>query len=440
MKVVKYLNDLTSKQGLSAALIALKNEYGVNSKVYDTSSGSLILLDYDQLDTGTLGNVYSEIVMECRSLVLYHDKDGDIGVASRSFSRFFNYNNSLSGNEPLKNFQLKTDKNGHFTKPTYVMPKIDGSLIALYKNRFDGKWYFRTRAMLFAEGKKNTFYVDGDLMILDNNCKTIAKHLLDTVGLNSIDELTDVLKSVSGDHTFIFEWASPLNLHITPQDRNRLVLIGVSHNASCTLNVYSHPTILKFCSDFLTNAGLSNIEPVESKEVYSIQEVDKILSELQGVEEGLVVYQTNVDYNDYMNIVITHSDTDESIRVKMKTLAYMQAFRLRSEGFNTISIIEVVAEFNEKHIGGVFARTPKLIDTLEEYAAIRDSMLIDAQTLYDENSTIEDQKEFSLAIKHCALKDIIFAARKKRISVIDAWKQAKLPFKTRLLQQRINFD
>ena len=73
--------NLFKNKGYNKAKSYLETELGITVKEYD----NIIILNYSQIDSPK----YNDIVNECRSLIL--DKN-TYHVLSRSFDRFYNYN------------------------------------------------------------------------------------------------------------------------------------------------------------------------------------------------------------------------------------------------------------------------------------------------------------------------------------------------------------
>lgn len=79
MKVIEYLKENGTEK--------LTSEFGVIVKKYEDAQ--LLVLNYDQINSPK-----NEITSECRGLIL----DYDYNIVSRSFDRFFNWN-EIKGNE-----------------------------------------------------------------------------------------------------------------------------------------------------------------------------------------------------------------------------------------------------------------------------------------------------------------------------------------------------
>jgi len=399
----------------SDALLALQNEYGVTHNIYHypDAKKQVIVLNYDLLSAGELGNRKHPIVMACRSLVISYDElRNRFDIVSQAFERFFDYNSQLP--------DLAMDKEGNFTKETYLFNKEDGSLICLFFNPVTEVWQFRTRQKLYAEQSKRPIYN------VEEGCKEIKlwnEYLFDVVGVSSLEDLTAKMGSLE-QRTYIFEWASPLNIHVTPQSINRLVLLGVVENGSIGYGVDSNPILLNSVANELKARGLSNIDVIEHRKVASIQQVMLALDKLENLEEGFVLWQP-----------------DGNIRAKIKSNAYLSALKISSENndsFTLNNLIDVVIYFNESVIGKTFGHIPYLCDTLESLAIKRDTVINNAEDFLAKHKVIENQRDFALAVKSYPLSELIFVARKKKITVLEAWKQATINYKRRVLDSVIN--
>ena len=118
MKVIEFLN----KYGIER----LVEEYGIKVSINDDYS-DLMVLNYDQLKSPKT----HEIIKECRSLVIY-EFNGEYGIVSRSFDRFFNQN------ECDRSYDLSSLE---------LHEKVDGSIVSVFYDRDHG-WLYRTKSML----------------------------------------------------------------------------------------------------------------------------------------------------------------------------------------------------------------------------------------------------------------------------------------------------
>jgi len=428
MQIIEYLNKQLKTHPLEQVLSMLYEQYGITGKAYQPvklDERKLILLNYDLLENGTEGCKFHPMTVECRSLVLLLENNYCKAV-SYAFSRFFNYapiadvkameHSFLMKGIDISPYYLRMSATGEFQTETLALNKEDGSLIVLYFEPISQQWFFRTRKMLFCEEVKTEFKtIDGQCISYDTG-KTWLEFILETVGCESLEDLQSKMSHVSKTQSFIFEWIGKYNIQIVPQVGNKLVLLGVSDLNSMIVNVDSTTERLEIESRRL--ATLSNIEPVLSFKVTTIQEAQRYLESQANLIEGLVLHQPEF-----------------GIRLKLKTQSYLDAFHLKSEGFTTDRILESVANFTESKVTKCFSHLEGLAEALEELAIKRDIAIMSAQVLLDENNHLTIQKEFAEIAKTHLLCDLIFSARRMRLSVLEVWKTTKTSAKVRLMNK-----
>ena len=120
---------------LTHTLAELKAEHGVNARIADHKFS----LNYDMIDASNT----DPLACQCRGIVLGHGHSGltdttvigDTRIFARTMPRFFN-----QGQECAASIDFEA-------KGTKFYEKLDGTMCALYCDRFTGKWCVSTRSV-----------------------------------------------------------------------------------------------------------------------------------------------------------------------------------------------------------------------------------------------------------------------------------------------------
>lgn len=369
-----FVTDYLKENGIEA----LKENYGIRVKEYP----DVYILNYDQIESPKTHS----ITIECRSLVL----DKNFNVVSRSFDRFFNHG------EAGVDFNFSD---------ALAMEKVDGSIIGLSRYP-DGRWYFRTRGMAYAESAMPSGrpYIDA---------------ILECIGVKDIDELQDRLKIIEAS-TFIFEFVSPENRIVTRYEKPELVLLAV-RNATGEYPEYANGEMLTWFAKCLSQAlKFDNVRACNMFSVKSLDDVNTLIDNLSDLQEGFVVL-----------------DPKTGIRVKIKDLAYLKAHKLRGEtGTPTPSdIAELVVENEQDEFLNYFQEWAPLF---EKYTSLWNELTSQAEDLYNRCSSIENQKDFAFAVKDNPLSGVLFTARAKKTGFLHSLADAKTSMKVKVLLAAIN--
>lgn len=362
-EVVKYLRDHSFDD--------LKNEFGIKVKVYDTG---LVTLNYDQIESPR----FHQIVDECRGLILHKDTKE---IVSRSFKRFYN----VSEGDQNKIDQI--DLNEYV-----VYEKADGSIIKVYSH--NDRWEISTRGTAYAESENN---ISG---------KTFRAMVLDCLGYSEEEFQCFAAKNLHSGFTYVFELIGPLNRVVTPYQKAELVLLGVVSNEDGS----------EADTDTLSEIGTmlrDENKAIRNPKVYRIsnqQELDDVLKNLEGLQEGFVIHNPNTGH-----------------RVKMKNIQYLKAHRLRGESGipskNDIAELVVMNETEE-----ILAYFPEFTPIFDEIKNVYSRLTNDAISVYNQYRDIESQKEFALAVKGHPLSSCMFEARAKNVCIAHAISNAKINF------------
>lgn len=235
--------------------------------------------------------------------------------------------------------------------------KLDGSLIGLFF--WKDQWLFRTRSMIMPETSVNGFDTTWSELFEEaaNNSKLFSKKF-------------------NKDNTYIFELTSPVNRVVTRYTEPKLTLLAIRENHSG-----------KYVFD-------TKFQYVRAKHYHfsSIHECLKAARELPNLEEGYVLY----------------TNQGEPV-MKVKSPVYVACHHLRGEGLNPKRVAELVAMNETAEYLAIFPEDePTFTPVIEKYNHIKESIT----ELWNTFRTLENQKEFALAVKDYPGSGILFNARK----------------------------
>lgn len=170
MQVLNYLKNKTMEQ--------LSEEYGIKVSRAE-GYPNLYVLNYNQIESPKT----HPIVKECRSLVLGSEDGKSFEVVSRSFDRFFNYNED--GYSP----DMST---------LSCVEKVDGSLVGVFY--YKGEWVYRTKSMVMPLLSVQGFETTWNNFIEDALCWS-------NIDFSSLDkEYTYILEVVGRENRVVVQY------------------------------------------------------------------------------------------------------------------------------------------------------------------------------------------------------------------------------------------
>lgn len=244
MNVVNFLKSNSIEQ--------LKTEYLVRVKQYPEQG--LIVLNY-------LSNAKkSSIPNECRGLILSTDHK----VISRSFDRFFNYNES--------------GRVLHNDNECYAIEKIDGSLIKIY--HFNNMWNVSTRGTAFAEctvPRSKTTYKQAAFEALG------LINAGDVINERADERFQQFCKNCEMDVrlTYILELTGKCNHIVTPYNKHKyeLWLLGIRRN--------------DFVGEYIDVNSVNLSDAIRRPKQFTFESVEECVErakKLKDLQEGFVIY------------------------------------------------------------------------------------------------------------------------------------------------------
>jgi len=346
----------------------LTEEFGI--KVREYPEEGIIILNYSMIDSPKI----NPIVIECRSLIL--ENVSPYKVVSRSFDRFFNYNECQNTNK------FNFDK-------AVIWEKLDGSIINVYYH--NDKWNISTKSMALGEATTP----------MGDKFSDIFKSVIDMSIFSKYDNI---------GKTFIFELVSPLNRVVKPYTTTEAYLLSVrckytGKEASLTeLHEYSTELNIKLP----THYRLSDYTAIIAT-----------FKDLAAVDEGYVA----IDY-------ATHH------RLKIKNPSYLAISNMRENGaISEKRLVQLVFSNDTEEYLLLF---PEDSHIFKPYISAFEQLMNDIHTNYKLFNGVESQKDFALLISNFHYKAILFQMR-KGVPLEDILNGTSSDFKVNLLTQYFKF-
>ena len=312
------------------------------------------------------------VVMECRGLIL----DMDFNVVSRSMDRFFNL-----GEVPESQAHIDMDK-------AIFYQKVDGSLIHVYN--YKGTWYIATRGMAFAEATVNGFEITFKELVLKALACT-EDEFQEKCNLWFLPDVTYICEITSTENRCVKSYTGYTLWYLTARSNLTYEYVDQSSNA----HVF----------------GMSFPEPCM---FHTMRDCKEDVNNLKNLDEGYVLYQDDVPI------------------CKIKSPAYCAVHLLRGEGLNPKRICELVLTGEQEEYLAYF---PEDRPFIQEYVDKFQSIMLELVTTYEAHSSIQDQKEFALAIRTLKGNSVLFMARKMNKTVQQAFKSLPDTAKLKMLME-----
>lgn len=169
-----------------------------------------------------------------------------------------------------------------------------------------------------------------------------------------------------------------------------------------------------------------NVRAIECYRFASQSDCLKMVEELSGLKEGVVVYNART-----------------LTRIKIKNQTYLAAHRLRSGGLTLNSICELTVMNEQDEYLAVFPEdAPKFDDAMGMFSG----MMLELINYYDQANrhmvqfderTWNVQKEFALFVKDLPLSGCMFMARRKGTDPIHEFNQLPVGKRADYLKERL---
>lgn len=340
------MNSMTVQHIIQNGLKSLTDDLHITIKDY----GDLILLDYSQIDSPK----FHPVVRECRGLILEKET---LKIVCRSFDRFFNYGEDPSMGE-LDWSQCE------------AVEKADGSLIRIYN--YKGQWFCATRGTAFADAPNAWGH-------------TFKELVFEAMNINSDEEFQALCdKTLSKNHTYIFELTTPENRVVKPYHERAMVLLGARHTE---FGIYALREIVEYGLEYCKFP----FRKIESYRFKSLEECAVYAKGLKNLDEGYVIYQKGVPV------------------LKIKSDLYVHCHHIKGEGLTPKRVINLILIGEDEEYLTYFGEDKPYFD---KYREGLDKLKHDMLGTWEDTREIPDQKEFALAVKDLPYAAVLFNARK----------------------------
>jgi len=328
----------------------------------------LVILNYNQIESSPKTH---PIVRECRALTL---DTRDWSIVARSMERFFNWGEVA---DEMPDFDFSD---------FIIQSKEDGSLVLVY--HFDGEWHINTRGSFAKDTMQfqDFTWTEGILRALN------------------VDKLSSLENHLDKNVTYICEFCSTWNKIVrTYSDPIVYLLTAFEGKRELTWDEL----------DAIQNGIMSAPDIISFKSIEEIQEFIKEQEENDPTFEGVVIRDR------------------AGRRWKVKSATYLGLHRLRGEGDNVWNPKHLIPFILTGEDDELLTYFPEVRGTFYEYKCCVLNAYADLVELWGDNWSIEDQKEFALAIKdESPFAGILFNIRKihgehqKSKHLKEAWRES----------------
>jgi hypothetical protein len=328
LSIIKYIKE----HGLEKTLV----EFKLKSRDYDNK----VLIKYDQI-ASSMG--LSE-VQDARGLILEKDT---CKILCLSFRKFFNN---------AEGHAARIDWN-----TAHVLEKCDGSLIQVYWDWNNKKWFAATTGTAEGEGEVNNKY---GTTFNELFWKTVA----DKYNFNEC--------TLDKDHVYAFELTTPYNIVVKPHGESSATLLAVRNRETLEEIKYED---LKMVSESI------NIPLVKAFDmnVDNAGALERTFDGMPFSEEGYVVVDGNFN------------------RVKIKNPAYVAVHHLKSKT-SEHAIMEVVKSNEIDEFAATFPeRKEEIFRLYDNYLLLTEKLENAWYSLKDrrpKNITPKEKKKFAMAV------------------------------------------
>ena len=310
-----------------------------------------ILFKYDQLVSPTLMALPE--MQDCRGIIL---EKNTWDVMSLAFRKFFNAEESNAA---------KIDWN-----TAKVLEKLDGTMIQVYWDWYEEKWFAATTGTAEGEGEVN-----------NKNGTTFNDLFWDT--LNNKYIFNECL--LNKDLIYVFELTTPYNIVVKPHGESSVTL----------LTVRNRETLVELSGKDLQMVAISLGVPLVKSFDINASNIGHLLKTFEGMpwsEEGYVVRDGNDN------------------RVKVKNPAYVAVHHLKGKTAEHNILTIVKTNEIEEFAATVPERTEELNRLKEGYDALiakLNSVWVELQLRRPKNITKEEQKKYAAAVfEVCGKHDV----------------------------------
>ena len=325
LEVQKYLKSGKTYKDLEV-------EFGIESKFKD----NLVILNYSQINSPKM----HPIVQECRGICLHKDTFKLVAIA---FPRFFNEGEAL---EVTSKFNWNK-----FTSST----KEDGSLVKVF-------WY-NNELNIQTRGS----FADSELI----PGLTWRDAILPCLTERQIEYI-----KISEEHTFVFEFCSPMNQVVAIHPEPKLVLLTINYTDT---GFEYHECDECIVDDIAKIFGFNRPEKFLFNTITEIKDYITMRSQSQNSWEGVVLRDNN------------------NLRLKIKSATYLQLHHMSGNGniFLDKNLVPFILTGETDEVVTYFPSAKPFIDELQIKI---DEMKAQLYIVWARAKDIIDQKNFALYI------------------------------------------
>lgn len=266
--------------------------------------------------------------------------------------------------------------------------KVDGSVVSLF--HWKGEWLYRTRSMIMPTNSVNGW---------ETTWKDLIEPVLLDKGFKEYLHRTDM--------TYIFEVVGRENRVVTKYDESAAYLLAVRYNET---------------GDYI-NFGYGNPElrgwkVPKSYKFETFIDCVTAAKELRDLNEGFVLY-----------------DNYGTPRIKVKNPAYVAAHHLRGDGLNPKRIMQLVLMGEVDEYLSIF---PEDSEHFEKYLIANNILEQQIIQTWENNKSIENQKEFALLVKDYPFSGVLFQAKKTKQCPLNIFHTMPENFRLKVLTHYID--
>lgn len=255
----------------------------------------------------------------------------------------------------------ETQEQHDITKMT-AYEKVDGSVVSLFN--WKGDWLYRTRSMIMPTSSVNGW---------ETTWKDLIEPALFDKGFK------DYLHNPA--MTYIFEVVGRENRVVTRYEESAAYLLAVRVNQT------GYYTNTNFWDPELRGWKLPKDYTFET-----FTDCVTAAKELRDLNEGFVLY-----------------DNFGTPKIKVKNPAYVAAHHLRGEGLNPKRIMQLILM---KEVDEYLSIFPEDTEHFEKYVMANEILEQQIVQVWENNKSVEDQKEFALLVKDYPFSGVMFQSKK----------------------------
>lgn len=265
--------------------------------------------------------------------------------------------------------------------------KVDGSIVSLFN--WKGDWLYRTRSMIMPTSSVNGW---------DTTWKDLIEPVLFGKGFNEYlhnPAMTYIFEVVGRENRVVTRYAEPAAY---------LLAVRVNQTGHYTNPSFWHPELRGW----------------KMPKYYTFETFTDCVTaakELRDLNEGFVLY-----------------DDFGTPKIKVKNPAYVAAHHLRGEGLNPKRIMQLVLM---KEVDEYLSIFPEDTEHFDKYVMANNILEQQIGQVWENNKSVEDQKEFALLVKDYPFSGVMFQAKKTKQDPLHIFHNMPESFRLKVLANYI---